>query len=169
MQSESQQRPYKVSFNIGKEKAKGVSKALSECLAKRGKFGDGKQPRNTLVCGDSGNDSELFSVPDVYGVMVSNAMEELLQWHTENGVNNPKIFHATKRCASGIIQAIGHFKLGPNLSPRDGDFPKSSLPNTNPGHEIVKFYLSYERWRRADIASSEQYIPNLKAIFVCPV
>ncbi|KAI3987704.1 hypothetical protein MKX01_028438 [Papaver californicum] len=180
-QSETQQRQYKAlsecleKHGLDRKIIFSGGHAL-DVLTKRGgkgqalvyllkKFGDGKQPRNTLVCGDSGNAAELYTFPDVYGVMVSNAMEELLQWRTENVKNSPKIIHATERYAPGIIHAIGHFKLGPNISLRDVmDFPEGSLSTTNPAHEIVKFYLFYELWRCADIANSGQHIPNSKAI-----
>lgn len=196
-QSDTEQRPHKVSFKVDKEKAEEVMKVLGERLEKHGldvkiiysggmdldvlpqgagkgqalayllkKFkSEGKLPTNTLACGDSGNDAELFSIPDVHGVMVSNAQEELLQWHAENAKDNPKIIHASERCAAGIIQAIGHFKLGPSISPRDVmDFTECKLENVNPGHEIVKFYLFFERWRRGEVESNEAFYASLKAV-----
>lgn len=201
LQSETEQRPHKVSFYVKKDKAQEVMKALSERFEKLGldvkiiysggmdldvlprRAGkgqalaylhdklknEGKLPRSTLVCGDSGNDAELFSIPDVYGVMVSNAQEELLRWHAENAKNTPTIIHATERCAAGIIQAIGHFNLGPNTSPRDvPDLSACKLENVNIGHEIVKFYLFYERWRRGEVENSELSIANLKAVCYAP-
>lgn len=98
---------------------------------------------------------------------VSNAKEELLQWYAENAHRNSNILHATERCAAGIIQAIGNFHLGPNVSPRDfKDFQKCKVKNFSPAHEVVKFYLFYERWRRAEVEKSEQYFQNLKSVFV---
>ncbi|CAN1277766.1 ABC transporter G family member 22 [Linum perenne] len=207
LQSETEQRPHKVSFYVEKAKAQDVIKALSEIFKKRGldvkiiysggmdldilpqgagkgqalaylhqKFKtEGKLPKNTLVCGDSGNDAELFTIPDVHGVMVSNAQEELLQWYNENAKSNPKVIHATERCAAGIIQAIGHFSLGPNTSPRDvTKSTESDDQNTHPNHELVNFFLSFENWRRAEIENSDAYLSsfttdsNPPGVFVHP-
>lgn len=97
-------------------------------------------------------------------MQVSNAQEELLQWHAANAKNNPKLTHATERCAAGIIQAIGHFKLGPSTSPRDiKDESDGEVKSIDLGHEVVKLYLFYERWRRAEIDNSEIYLSSLKA------
>lgn len=143
-------------------KGAGKGQALEYLLRKF--KADGTLPLNTLVCGDSGNDAELFSVLGVSGVMVSNAQEELLQWHAENAKNNANIIHATERCAAGIIQAIGKFNLGPCKSPRDTkDHIRAEI--ISPGHEVVTFYLFYENWRRAELEKSDHYIQDLNSIF----
>ncbi|PHU29126.1 putative sucrose-phosphatase 1 [Capsicum chinense] len=197
LQSETEQRPLKVSFYVHKDKAQDIMKTLSKSLEERGldvkiiysggialdilpQGGgkgqalayllkklkrEGKLPNNTLACGDSGNDAELFSIPDVYGVMVANAQEELLEWHAANAKDNPKVIHATERCAAGIIQAIGHFNLGPSISPRDiTDMSEIKMKNFVPAYEVVKFYLFFEKWRRGEIENADLYLSNMKAV-----
>lgn len=92
----------------------------------------------------------------------------MLQWHVENAKDNPKILHASERCASGIIQAIGHFNLGPSLSPRDvSDIgQEQNVENEPPGHAIVNFCLLSEKWRRAEIENSDVFVASLKATSV---
>ncbi|KAK8534627.1 hypothetical protein V6N12_057271 [Hibiscus sabdariffa] len=126
---------------------------------------NGRIPLNLLVCGDSGNYVEIFTILEVYNVMVSNAQEELLQWHAENVKHNPNIIHSSERCASGIIQVIGKLYMGPNVSPRDiKDFEKCRVEVFNPGYEVV-FYLFYEQRRRAEVEKSDKNLQNLKSSF----
>lgn len=101
-------------------------------------------------------------------MQVANAQEELLQWRAANAKDNPKVIHATERCAAGIIQAIGHFNLGPNTSPRDvTDMSDCKMENFVPAYEVVKFYLFFEKWRRGEIENSDLHLSNLKAVCVC--
>lgn len=61
----------------------------------------------TVVCGDSGNDRALFSMGDERGIIVGNAMPELLKWHQENPL--PHHYLAKAHCAAGILEGLHHF------------------------------------------------------------
>ncbi|MEG4496488.1 sucrose-phosphate phosphatase [Microcoleus sp. F10-C6] len=60
----------------------------------------------TLVCGDSGNDINMFE-QDVLGVIVANALSELLEWHRECGTKNHYL--ASSACAWGIMEGMAYF------------------------------------------------------------
>ncbi|GLI67124.1 hypothetical protein VaNZ11_011332 [Volvox africanus] len=93
----------------------------------------GRKPLDgVLVCGDSGNDIELFQVPGVFGCVVSNAFVELrnfakrqqeqgqeqeLQQQQTGAPQCTTILQASEPCAGGILQALRNFKLLPSPSP----------------------------------------------------
>ena len=60
----------------------------------------------TLVCGDSGNDISMFE-QDVRGVIVANALSELLEWHRECGTENHYL--SGSACAWGIMEGMAYF------------------------------------------------------------
>jgi sucrose-6F-phosphate phosphohydrolase len=67
----------------------------------------GVDPARTVACGDSGNDIALFANREEYGIIVGNAMSELLQWHHANPNSNRYL--ATAACAGGILEGLQHF------------------------------------------------------------
>lgn len=136
MQPDSEQRPYKVSFLLTEDSAQEVLPQLTSFLQQQGldtkliysagvdldilpRHGDkglavqylrqqwGIEAKQTVVCGDSGNDIALFSQAEERGIIVGNAKSELLQWHNDN----PADYHylAQSFCASGILEGLNHF------------------------------------------------------------
>ncbi|KAL4440460.1 hypothetical protein ABPG75_003461 [Micractinium tetrahymenae] len=90
-------------------------KALS-FLLKQFESGPGLPEAGVMVCGDSGNDIELFVVPGVHGCMVANAHKELRDWCEAN--MHDRIFAATQDGPGGIYEALHHFSF-PNPAKAD--------------------------------------------------
>jgi len=64
------------------------------------------------VCGDSGNDVDLFKVEGVFGVAVSNSHPELREFaEGEVRGGNDRVLLASRECAGGIVEALGRFGL----------------------------------------------------------
>lgn len=60
-----------------------------------------------LVAGDSGNDSSMFLLPGVRGIVVANAQPEL-----RAAVANLIVYRATRAFADGVLQGLAYFGVG---------------------------------------------------------
>ncbi|MBI2927485.1 MAG: HAD-IIB family hydrolase [Verrucomicrobia bacterium] len=63
---------------------------------------------NVLVAGDTGNDSSLFLLPGVRGIVVENAQPELIE-----AVVKLPTFNATQVMADGALEGLQHFGVIP--------------------------------------------------------
>jgi sucrose-6-phosphatase len=62
---------------------------------------------HTVACGDSGNDIDLFTDEKIYGIVVGNAMPELLEYCKANPRDN--LYLAAGNWADGIIEGLNYF------------------------------------------------------------
>ncbi len=133
LQEESEQRKYKVSYNVDHKRAPSRAKIVRhlrnhklrvkviyshkqylDILPIRASKGLavrylgikwGLPPERILVAGDSGNDEEMLS-GDVLGVVVGNYSSELKRLR-----GKPRIYFAKGSYANGIIEGIEHYQF----------------------------------------------------------
>ena len=65
-----------------------------------------------LVAGDTGNDSSMFLLPEVKGIVVENAQPELFE-----AVVKLPVFVATKVMADGVLEGLKHYGIIPAIPP----------------------------------------------------
>jgi sucrose-6-phosphatase len=135
-QPETEQRPFKVSFFLKEELSKKILPELESKLQKCALnikliYSSGIDldivPRDsdkgqavqflrqkwkfvaeqTVVCGDSGNDISLFATGEERGILVGNALPELLQWYSQNRTDYRYL--ASSHSTGGIIEGLKHF------------------------------------------------------------
>lgn len=61
-----------------------------------------------VVAGDTGNDSSMFRLPGVRGILPGNARDEIALLAKDN----PAIFQARRPIADGVIEGLSHFGVG---------------------------------------------------------
>jgi sucrose-6F-phosphate phosphohydrolase len=137
-QSDSEQRPFKISYHLDKANSSKVLPQLHFILqtnklkaniiyssdkdldilplqADKGVAVHFLQKKwnidtsRSAVSGDSGNDISLFKVPDIRGIIVSNAQQELLSWYNQN--KNNRLYLSKKPYSYGILEGLYHFEF----------------------------------------------------------
>ncbi|MDX2230264.1 MAG: sucrose-phosphate phosphatase [Leptolyngbyaceae cyanobacterium bins.349] len=135
-QPDTEQRPFKVSYFLTPDAAVEVMPQLEtqlqaagldtqliysgsldlDILPRRANKGQamtflrehlGIAAEHTVACGDSGNDLSMFCDRAERGIIVGNAMPELLTWHQAHP--SPHRYLAQAHCAGGILEGLKHF------------------------------------------------------------
>jgi sucrose-phosphate synthase len=138
LQEDSEQRQYKISYNIDAGKAPKKREIIRHLrnhklrvkfIHSHNKYLDllpiraskglavrylaikwGLPPERILVAGDSGNDEEMLT-GDVLGVVVGNFSSELKRLY-----GKPRIYFAENEYAKGIIEGINHYNFLENIN-----------------------------------------------------
>ncbi|WP_159950737.1 HAD-IIB family hydrolase [Polaribacter septentrionalilitoris] len=81
-----------------------------------------------LVAGDSGNDSAMFDLKDVLGIVVANAHEELYAY-----TKHKKVYHSEREKGDGIVEGLVYYDI----------LPEEAMVDTNVDHS-EDFFIQQE-------------------------
>ena len=119
------------------------------------------KPTNTLVAGDSGNDSAMFDMEDVKGIVVANAHEELYKY-----TKHRQIYHAESIHGDGVIEGLIYYGILPeeviienNKDHADDYIIQQELSNVAEEDENEKIALIREGYEKAIVALKKNITP----------
>ena len=117
--------------------------------------------RNTLVAGDSGNDSAMFDMEDVKGIVVANAHEELYKY-----TKHRQVYHSESDYSNGVIEGLVYYGILPeeainkgNEDHSDDFFIQQELNNKDREDEDEKIALIREGYVKAVEALRKNITP----------
>ncbi len=94
----------------------------------------------TLVAGDSGNDSAMFNMKNIKGIVVANAHEELYKF-----TKHRQIYHSESIHGDGVIEGLVYY----------GILPKEALIDSSQDH-TDDFFIQRELYHVADEDKDEK-------------
>ncbi|MBC3759382.1 HAD-IIB family hydrolase [Hyunsoonleella sp. SJ7] len=114
-----------------------------------------------LVAGDSGNDSAMFDVKDVKGIVVANAHEELYQY-----TKHRQVYHTENEKGDGIIEGLIYYgvlpedaKVDTNVDHTEDFFIQQELSHIATEDEDEKIALIKEGYKKAIEALKKNITP----------
>ncbi|KAA5823471.1 HAD-IIB family hydrolase [Algibacter amylolyticus] len=119
------------------------------------------KPESVIVAGDSGNDSAMFDLPDVKGIVVANAHEELYQY-----TKHRQVYHTEKEKSDGIIEGLVYYGILPsaaikdiNIDHKDDFFIKQESESLAAEDADEKVALIREGYEKAVLALKKNITP----------
>tara|TARA_R110001583_G_scaffold85292_5_gene223466 strand:- start:4396 stop:6480 length:2085 start_codon:yes stop_codon:yes gene_type:complete len=116
---------------------------------------------HALVAGDSGNDSAMFDLENVKGIVVANAHEELYKY-----TKHRQTYHAEGICCDGVIEGLVYYGVLPeeaiidkNKDHTDDFFIQQELNNIAAEDEDGKIALIREGYQKAIEALKKNITP----------
>lgn len=118
-------------------------------------------PDQVLVAGDSGNDSAMFDLKNIKGIVVANAHEELYQY-----TKHRQVYHTENEMSDGVIEGLVHYKVLPeeakvtaNYDHKEDFFIQQELSNIASEDEDEKIAMIKEGYKKAIEALKKNITP----------